>query len=387
MRLAVVGVGSCGSRVANRILRVEQSTGRHLCDGNAVLIDSSETAFDTKCLIPDDQRLLIGDVHREVDGQGTDGDVELGAEIAQEDRHEIIREFDAIDFTRVDGVLVAAGLGGGTGGGAGAVVIEALTSIMDDPVYGLGVLPQESEGAPAALNAARGLQSFVSAADNVIVFDNEAWQPDDADSYTQANLALARRIVTLFAAGEFDAKATPENRMDPSDMMRTLETGGLSSIGYAATDVSKGWRGWLAKLKGLFSRDGQEDPATAAAKINNLVRRAAKSRLTLPCNIESTERALIMFSGPPRELSRKGFESGRYWLEEEADTVDVMAGDEPHNKSSELTATIVFSNVTDVPRIEAMQARAKGAEPGADEESVEVDEEGGTFVFEDTKTF
>jgi len=64
-----------------------------------------------------------------------------------------------------------------------------------------------------------------------------------------------------------------------------------------------------------------------------------------------------------------------------------MAGDEPHNKSSELTATIVFSNVTDVPRIEAMQARAKGAEPVADEESVEVDEEGGTFVFEDTKTF
>lgn len=369
MRLAVVGVGSAGSRIANRIVGVEQASGRHLCNDNSLLIDSKETEFDTRSYVPSDHRLVIGDVHREVDAEGTDGDPDLGAEIATDDRHEIVREFDGIDITSIDGAIIVAGLGGGTGSGAGAVVLEALQSIMDKPVYGLGVLPEESEGARAALTAARGLQSFVDVADNVIVFDNEAWQAGDGDGYAGANRALARRIVMLFAAGEFDSRAMPENRMDPSDIIRTLETGGISSIGYAATDVSRGWRAWLARLRALWNGESRDDPATEAARINNLVRRATRSRLTLPCTLDSAERALIMFSGPPRELSRKGFESGRYWLEQEADTVDVMAGDEPHETSSELTATVLLSNVTDVPRIEAMQAQAKGADlpEGADD--------------------
>lgn len=376
MRLAVVGVGSAGSRIANRIVGVEQSSGRHLCNDNSLLIDSEETEFDTRTYVPADRRLVIGDVHREVNAQGTDGDPDLGAEIATDDRHEIIREFDSIDFQAVDGAIVAAGLGGGTGSGAGAVVLEALQSVIDKPVYALGVLPEESEGDTAAWTAARGLQSFVNEADNVIVFDNEAWQEGDGDDYAGSNLALARRIVTLFAAGEFDSRAMPENRMDPSDIMRTLETGGISSIGYAATDVPRGWRAWLARLRALWNGDSADDPATEAARINNLVRRAARSRLTLPCAIDSAERALIMFSGPSRELSRKGFESGRYWLEQEADTVDVMAGDEPHKSSSELTATVLLSNVTDVPRIEAMQDQATDAREAGDRSEEFVFEEG-----------
>ena len=70
------------------------------------------------------------------------------------------------------------------------------------------------------------------------------------------------------------------------------------------------------------------------------------------------ERALIVLSGPSAKLSRRGFESARHWLEEETDTVEVRAGDEPIPGSSELTATVALSNVTDVPRIDAIQDRA-----------------------------
>ena len=365
MKLALVGVGNAGSRIVNRIRHIEQATGRNLTDGNTALINTTRPDFDTAAKVPDERRLLIGDVHHEIQGEEIDGDPDLGAEVAREDHSEILRLFDAIEFSQVDGVLVVGGLAGGTGGGAGAVVIEQVASICDEPVYGLGVLPHETEGSEAALNAARSLQSFVSCADNVLAFDNDAWLDDETaatDDYDTANEELAIRIVTLFAAGEWDGGIGPENRMDPSDIMRTLDTGGVTSIGYAATDVprDRGFFAWLwASAIGRLPWTGnaEDEEPTNAAKINSLVRRATHSQLTLPCAVASAERALIMLSGPSEELSRKGFESGRYWLEQEADTVEVMAGDEPHSKARKLTATILFSNVTSVPRIDAIQSQ------------------------------
>lgn len=388
MKLAVVGVGSAGSRIVNQILAHEKASGRDLCDGNALLITSTDPAFDATEHVPPERRLTIGDVYWKVDSANIDDDPDLAAEVAREEGNEIIRAFDLIEFHQVDGILVVAGLAGGTGGGAGAVVIEQLQEICDEPVYAVGVLPSESEGQRPALTAARALQSFVEKADNVIAFDNDAWQTEETadgeadasqeadatrESYARANAALAERIVTLFAAGEFDG-ASPENRMDPSDVVRTLDTGGVSSIGYASIDAPRtdGIRSWLRNWRDRLpwtpdpEAEDQAEP-TDAAKINKLVRRAARSRLTLPCEVSSADRALIVLSGPSRALSRKGFESGRYWLEGEADIVDVMAGDEPHDRSSTLTAVVLFSNVTDVPRIDAMQKRAVDSQtPNAD---------------------
>jgi cell division GTPase FtsZ len=436
MKLAVVGVGNAGSRIVNQILDRETTTGRNLSDGNALLVNSTEPTFDTTERVPEDRRLTIGDVHWEIDSADIDGDPDLAAEVAREERNEINRTFDLLDFHTVDGVLVVAGLAGGTGGGAGAVVIDQLTDICDDPVYAVGVLPEGSEGSGPALTAARALQSFVEKADNVIAFDNDAWRGDTlleevdtdepgrhddpadaaeshgpadaeesggdsadaeesggdsadaeeserrdpsvetdteseappagagASGYARLNVALAKRLVPLFAAGEFGGGSSPEHRIDPSDIMRTLDTGGVSSIGHASTEVDQpgGIFPWLRTLREriplLPDGESDEDPLTDAATINSLVRRAARSKLTLPCEISSADRALVMLSGPSRTLSRKGFESGRYWLENEADIVDVMAGDEPHDGSTTLDVVVLFSNVTDVPRIEAMQEMA-----------------------------
>ena len=422
MRLAVVGVGDAGSRVVNQILALEKASGRNLCGGNTLLVNSTTPVFDAAEHVPEERRLTIGDVQWRVEDAGIDGDPDVAAEVAREEANEIIRAFDMIEFHEVDGVLVVAGLAGGTGGGAGAVVLDQLANICEEPVYAVGVLPAASEGQGPALNAARALQSFVSRADNVVAFDNDEWlgeeQADDEDAGVpaveelegaddeaavseegdeaaasdedatdvadvagdvvgtgtleerreRANAALAERLLTLFAAGEFGDGAASENRLDPSDVIRTLDTGGVSSIGYATIDLppTGRLRSWLralgARFTGAPADDGED--LTDAARINRLVRRAARSTLTLPCAVSSADRALIVLSGPSRELSRKGFESGRYWLEEEADVVDVVAGDEPHERADVLSATVLFSNVTDVPRIDAMQAQAvEDAEP------------------------
>ena len=448
MRLAVVGVGGAGSRIVDRVLEFERASGRNLCDGNTLLVDSGTSAFDAAGHVPEERRLVIGDVQWDVDDTSIDGDPDVAAAVAREEPTEIVRAFDLIEFHQVDGVLVVAGLAGGTGGGAGAVVIDQLQTICDEPVYAVGVLPAESEGQESALTAARTLRSFVERADNVLVFDNDAWQaeaprdgavtslpeeaverlPDEAipeevvpettygettdaveggmtdvpdgetadptdggtvdgeptdaaGHYARANLALAERLVTLFAAGEFGGGSVPENRLDPSDIMRTLDTGGVSSIGFASTEVPRtgGLRAWVRWLSERLPWVPEPEPeraadgSTDAAKINRLVRRAARSDLTLPCEVSSADRALIVLSGPSGVLSRKGFESGRYWLEQEADIVDVMAGDEPHDRSNALTAVVLYSNVTEVPRIDAMQETAVGRREATDAEGTAVD--------------
>lgn len=385
MKLALVGVGNAGSRLANRIRHQEEANGHELCNGNILLINSTAPTFTIKAQVPDDRRLVIGDVHREIDPDDVTGDPDLGAEIAREERHEINRALDVIEFEEIDGVLVLAGLAGGTGGGAGAVVLELLQAVCDIPVYAAGVLPHDSEGPERALAAARSLQSFVDVADNVLVFDNNAWIHEDdssgtreepaAETFTDANAEFSTRLLTLFAAGELEAKGAPENRVDPSDIMRILDTGGISTIGHAAIESQSatGFKSWIQTVRAYLSwgaRDDGDEPTTAA-KIDQLVRTAARSKLTLPCATDSADRALILLSGPPADLSRKGFEAGRYWLEREADIVDVMAGDVPRAGSKTLTAVVVFANVTDVPRINHLHEQAHQATSSQTEDGIQ----------------
>jgi len=436
MKLALVGVGSAGARIVDRILELEVESGRNISNGNALVFDTAQAAFADLEYVPEENRAVFGDIYPRVEANGedgTDGDPDLGVEVAREDIHELRRAFDVLEFTDVDATLLVAGLGGGTGGGAGAVLLEELQSVDEKPVYALGVLPADAESDQAALNAARSLQSFVTIADNTICFDNEAWRPsirasesstespgstdatrtdtteadgsdgdaDDGDAtetnedaaaaeefeydedgptaaaverervaaerYDELNRVAARRVLSLLGAGELESMTIAENRADASDIVRTLDTGGVSTIGQATLGLDRDTGGswlpsWLPdRILEWFGGGDTEPEPTDAAKVKDLVRRAVDSRLTLPCGISSADRTLIVLSGPPSAVSRKGFESARHWLELEADTVEVLAGDEPRPNASQLTATVVLSNVTSVDRIDELQKRAVDA--------------------------
>ncbi|ELZ82728.1 Tubulin/FtsZ GTPase [Haloferax elongans ATCC BAA-1513] len=375
MKLGIIGVGNAGSKIVDKMVEFESLTDRKLCR-HVMVINTARTDLSKPDHIPDSQRILIGDTHQKAKGHGVGGDVEVGAEVAQTDIDEIRRAFDDVDIHEVDAILVCASLGGGTGSGAGPVVINELQKMYDEPVYGLGVLPGKYEGGRPALNAARSLQSFVNNTDNFIAFDNDAWRSKDqtvGEGYEGMNRELATRLVTLLGAGEYDEPTVAENAMDSSDIIRTLDTSGISSIGYASTSVDK------ANGEGLLKRFREdheiEDGSNAAAKINGLVRRAVNSRLTLPCEVSSADRALIVLSGPPSELSRKGLESAREWIENEVDTVEVLAGDDPRENATALSAVVLLSNVTETPRIESIQDQAVEAqEKIAEQEAVREEE-------------
>jgi len=366
MKFALVGVGGAGGRIVDRLRREEKAAGGSFSNGSLLAFDTTRAAFEQYDQIPLDRHVLVGDTHPEIRGEGVDGDVELAVSVAREDRDELHREFDKLELHELDAVVVVAGLGGGTGGGVGGVIVESLQTLTDAPVYGLVVLPDESEPERTALNAARSLQSFVRFTDGVVVFDNDSWHDDAqgtlAERYDELNGHLTKRVLAVLALGELADAEIAENTLDSSDLMKTLGTGGVSVIGHAEITLESGG-GLLSRLLSPFRNGTEDEPTeTLAMRTQDLIKRAATRRLTVSCSIDSADRAFLVLSGPPAECSRKGFESGRFWLEAQTDAAEVFAGDDPRPNASVVSASILFANVTDVPRIEALKQRAVAAQ-------------------------
>lgn len=372
MKLAVIGFGNAGGKIADRIVEYEGETGRSLCRFSAV-VNSASVDLQKITHIPEQHKVLIGQTDERSKGHGAGADPELGAELTRQDRPELARFLDSVPLHDIDAFLVIGGLGGGTGSGGGPVLAEILADRYDEPVYGLGILPSRDEGGRASLNAARSVQSYTEETDGLIVFDNNAWK-DGGDSiedgYERTNYEIAKRVVTLLGAGEYDGTTVSENAMDSSDINRTLAVGGVSSIAYAEADVDQSTRrqqGLLSRVRSGGSGDG--DDVDSATKVHSLVRRAVQSRLTCPAEVHSTERALIVVSGPPAELSQKGLVRARQWLEGEIGSVEVLAGDDPRPGSDVLSATVLLSNVTDVPRIDRLQEQAVDAQSNIEQQA------------------
>lgn len=361
MKFALVGVGGAGGRIVNALRNVEKNSGRAFTNDQLLVFDTTQSAFEEFTQIPPDRHVLIGDTHPDIRGEGLDGDVDLGAAVAKEDTDEIYREFDKLGTHQVHATVVVAGLGGGTGGGVGPVILEGLQSITENPVYVLGILPANAEDDQRAYNAARSLQSYVELADNVILFDNEEWYDPESEAdleaqYQELNIELVTRIIAVLAVGELENAPIAETMLDASDTMKALDSGGVSSLGYATVDLDRP-TGVLARLLEFFRSTETDDEITDAAKIKELIQSTVNSKLTVPCDVSSSERAMLSLSGPPDVCSRKGFETGRFWLEKETDTVQIWAGDEPHDASL-IAASVLLSNVTEVPRIDEIQERA-----------------------------
>lgn len=374
MHIAVIGFGNAGGKIADALLEFEADTGRALC--RAVLaVNSAEIDLAKLERIPTERRLLVGQTHEQVKGRGVGADPELGAEVTRRDLGEIDRALDDVPVYDIDAFLVIAGLGGGTGSGGAPVISEHLREMYAEPVYGLGVLPSTDEGGRASLNAARSLQSFTDATDNLILFDNDAWrQAGDSveGGYDHTNRELAKRVSTLLGAGALDDSMVSEAAMDASDVNRTLATDGVSTIAYATADIEqRDQSGLLDRFRNGHDENGGDN----AQKVHGLVRRAVRARLTCPADVSSAERSLAVVSGPPEEISRKGLQDARQWLESETDSVEVLAGDDPRRDADQLSVAVVLSNVTTVPRVDALQEQAVDAQSRIEAEETARDEE------------
>ena len=368
MKLAMIGVGQAGGKILDKFLEYDKRTGSGIVR-SAIAVNTAKADLMGLENVPEDNRVLIG--QSRVKGHGVGADNELGAEIAEEDIDEIQGAIDNIPVHEVDAFLLIAALGGGTGSGGAPVLAKHLKRIYTEPVYGIGVLPGKDEGGIYTLNAARSFQTFVSEVDNLLVFDNDAWRKSGESiqgGYDEINEEIVTRFGILFGAGEVESSAdVGESVVDSSEIINTLAGGGVSTVGYAAETVqNKSSGGLLSKLRGN-SNSETEDTANTTNRITSLVRKAALGRLTLPCEIEGTERALLVVAGPTSYLNRKGIERGRKWLEEQTGSMEVRGGDYPVDDSGRVAAVTLLSGVTNVPRIKELQGKAVEAQENIDD--------------------
>lgn len=376
MKLALIGVGQAGGKIVDRFIEYDAAHGANLVRG-AVAVNTATADLQGLTHIPDEKRILVGQA--EVKGHGVGADNELGAEVIERDLGEIQGALDGVPSHEIDAFLVVAGLGGGTGSGGAPVIAKYLKRIYTEPIYGLGILPGSDEGGIYTLNAARSLQTFVREVDNLLVFDNDAWRQTSesvTEGFDAINEQIVKRFGLLFSAGEMQAgNDIAESVVDSSEIINTLSGGGISTLGYAESDVEEPTQqGLLSRLSGGGNDSDAFDSTDTTNRITSLVRKATLGRLTLPCEVEGTERALLVVAGAGPLLNRKGIERSRKWLEEETGSMEVRGGDYPRTGSGVVATVVLLAGVTNVPRVKELQQVAIEAQQNLDEIEGESDE-------------
>jgi cell division GTPase FtsZ len=341
MKVVLIGVGQAGGKITQALAEFDYNRGFGAVQGafavNTAEADLQNLEIDT---------MLIG--QDRVKGHGVGGDNELGAEIMGDEATEVMDELDGRVTSEADAVFVVAGLGGGTGSGGAPMLVRELSRIYEMPIYGIGVLPGRDEGAIYQANAGRSLKTFARESDSVLIIDNDAWHSSGEsveEGFQKINQRIAERVGLLLAAGEV-VEGVGESVVDSSEIINTLKSGGIASLGYA-------------------SAAADEDAGENINVITSTTRNALLTGTSLPQAVKA-DAALLIVAGHPDRIARKGVERARKWVEEETGSLEVRGGDFP--LSSERIATLVLlGGVERSQRIQEFMDRAAEANEQRDE--------------------
>ena len=363
MKLAVIGFGQAGGKITDQFLKYDIDRDLGIVE-DALAVNSAKADLKGLEYVPERRRVLIG--AEEVKGHGVGADNELGKKIAENDFDVILNELNDLRVHEVDAFLIIAGLGGGTGSGGAPVLARELRKRYEEPVYGLGVLPSSSEGGIYTMNASRSLKTFIDQVDSLLLFDNDEWRESGesvAEGYGTLNSELVSRLAVLFGAGIVDTSSqVAESVVDSSEVINTLDCGGIATIGYASQDVEVD-NGLLSRFR---ESENEEDDSELVNRITSVTRQASLGRLTMPADVSSAKRALVVVAGPPEKLNRKGIERARQWVEDEAETMEVRGGDYPVN-TDKVAVVVLFSGITDSQRVRELQETAVEAKSNIDD--------------------
>jgi cell division GTPase FtsZ len=366
MRVFFIGFGQAGGKIVDMFIEQDKKLGTNSFRGIAV--NTARTDLMGLKNVEMKDRILIGQTMVKGHGVGTDN--VTGARVTADEIDSIISAVDIRGTHDVDAFVIVAGLGGGTGSGGSPVLARHLKRIYREPVYALGIIPAPEEGRLYSYNAARSLTTLVNECDNTFIFDNSAWKNEGESvkgAFQRLNNEIVRRFAILFRAGEVSRMGVGEMVVDSSEIINTLRGGGITSVGYAISEVTskrtKDKRGLIGGIKNKFGtkREANEEVLLGedrSAKVVALVRRAMLGRLTLPCDYSTAERALVLIAGPPDEMDRKGVEKAKSWVEENIAGVEVRGGDYPVN-SEYVAAVVMLATVGNAPRIKELLDIAK----------------------------
>jgi cell division protein FtsZ len=161
--IAVIGLGQAGGNLAAEFAR----RGYRAMALNTARTDLTALGTANHPTLSEAQRLYIG-----IDGyDGAGADLNYGRQCVMESA-ERIREIVARHTEGADVVLLAAGLGGGTGS-AVSELVKVLES-LELPITTLATLPGDQESGIAKVNAVRAVSDLVKIPDLGLIFADNA---------------------------------------------------------------------------------------------------------------------------------------------------------------------------------------------------------------------
>ena len=220
-RIKVVGVGGGGCNAVNRMI-AEGMQGIEFItintDAQALLLSNAAT------------RVRIGD--KVTRGLGAGGNPEVGQKAAEESAEELYEVLKGTDM-----VFVTAGLGGGTGTGAAAVVAQ-IAKEVGALTIGVVTRPFTFEGSRRQASAESGISRLKEHADTLIVIPNDRLlQIVDKRSSLQDAFRIADDVLRQGIQGISELITIPGLiNLDFADVRAIMSEGGaaLMAVGKAS---------------------------------------------------------------------------------------------------------------------------------------------------------
>ncbi|MDT8358415.1 MAG: cell division protein, partial [Methanomicrobiaceae archaeon] len=318
MRVLAIGLGAAGSRIVNQLFYHDRRS--RICCMSPIAIDTdAETLLDLRYL-PDSAKIHFPQI-----------DPELHYDILSTvDIEEVMTDIQKMEIIQIDAIMIFCGAGGSMTDFVTEIVPELRKSFIE-PIFAVVTLPCREEGVRRCAKAADDIDMLRECVDAVILFDNETWKekvraslPENREEtsiipplpwseaggedeiLSRINENIARNIGLLLRAGEFKEEGAEisEVVLDAGEVLNTLKGDGFVAVGYAAEELPPSWLDIFDRWRSAryFIEGSQE----RAARIVTLAKQAVYEDISVPCDLTSAEKALILIAGPSKELSMKG---------------------------------------------------------------------------------
>ncbi len=214
-QIRVVGVGGAGCNAVNRMVQYG------LQGVEFIAVNTDKQALQ---LSAGQKKIQIGE--KLTKGLGAGADPEIGRKAAEESRDTICEALKGSDM-----IFITAGMGGGTGTGAAAVIAECAKELG---ILTVGVVtkPFTFEGRVRMRNAEQGIQNLKPAVDTLITIPNDKLIALVGKSSLPDALRVADDVLRQGIQGISDLIAVPAMiNLDFADVKTIMKEKGMAHMG------------------------------------------------------------------------------------------------------------------------------------------------------------
>lgn len=320
IKIKVVGVGGGGGNAVKRMVQEDMN------DVSFIAINTDAQALK-KSNAP--VKIQIGE--KLTGGKGAGALPDKGKKAAEESRSQISEALNNTDM-----VFITAGMGGGTGTGAAAVVAQ-IAKEMSILTVGVVTRPFSWEGSNRARTADEGIRELFNNVDSLVIIPNDKIKetaPGKKISIPEGFSIADSVLQQAVSAISFIIRNEGVVNIDFADVERIMQNGGRTHMGYA-----------------VASGEGRMEKAAIAAISSPLMEQSIKDATGL----------LIHVSGPaegPEILDLEEAEQASLIIQKDVhpDVTMIIGIDLNENIENEVRITVIatgFPHQNGVPKSEA----------------------------------